>query len=63
MSDSPFGRQPRPFKLIFEGDFEDLAAVMPDMRRYLERAGDSTDMRLSTDGESYIRVYPRAVND
>jgi hypothetical protein len=63
MTDSPFGRQPRPFKLIFEGDFEDLATVMPGVRRHLERAGDATDMKLSTDGECFIRVYPRAVND
>lgn len=59
MSSDPFGRQPLPVTIRFEGDPRDVDFWLRELLRRAEYKGDTTQ-RL---GPSTFKIYPRAVND
>jgi hypothetical protein len=54
-----FGRQPKPVKVILEGDPIDVTSWM---RALMRRAESSGDMAQQINDNSFT-IYPRAVND
>lgn len=56
--DEPFGRQPEPVKVLFEGDSRDVAYYTQIL---MKAAGFKGDMVQKT--EAGFTIYPRAVND
>lgn len=55
----PFGRQPQPVTVIFDGDRVDIEYWINLLQRRAEFKGDMTQ-RLSP---SSFKIFPRAVND
>jgi len=65
MSDEPFGRQPKPVTVRFEGEPEDVSYWLGQLARRAEFKGDVVHRyvkggRFLHDG---FTIYPRAVND
>lgn len=60
MTDEPFGRQPEPVSVIFEGNQIDVDYWYIRFQKLAESAGDIT---MSLHNRSGFRIYPRAVND
>lgn len=58
--DEPFGRQPQPVKVTFEGDPRDVDHYLRKLQGYIERT--SYDLATRT-GPSSFTISPRAVND
>ena len=59
MTDEPFGRQPKPVSVFFEGELVDIEYWINYLKRCAEFKGDNTDLV----GKSGFKIYPRAVND
>ncbi len=59
MSDEPFGRQPQPVRLDFNGDLRDVDAYINKIKAYIERSSYDNVERMG----NQITIYPRAVND
>lgn len=55
----PFGRQPKPVKIVFEGEPMDIAYWKQRLMRAAEFKGDMTQSQ----GLDTFKIYPRAVND
>ena len=55
----PFGRQPMPVKIVFEGEAMDIAYWKQRLMRAAEFKGDMTQNQ----GLDTFVIYPRAVND
>lgn len=54
----PFGRQPKPVKVILAGESIDVNHYTAKLRRFIVNQGDDTI--VNRDG---FTIYPRAVND
>jgi hypothetical protein len=60
-TNEPFGRQPKPVKVIFEGEPEDVNHFMHMLGSYIEH---KTLHQVGWDRTSgHFTIYPRAVND
>lgn len=59
MSDEPFGRQPKPVKITFEGEQIDIDYYMNVIRSFIENRSYDNAVRAG----NVVTIYPRAVND
>lgn len=59
MSDSPFGRQPKPVKVTIEGEEPEVSFWLRRLGRAAEYKGDATTFNPP----NAFTIYPRAVND
>lgn len=62
MSDEPFGRQPLPVKVIFEGDPKDKEHIDSYIRTCIN-AIERHSYDVCTKVNNTFTIYPRAVND
>jgi hypothetical protein len=60
MPDEPFGRQPKPVHLTFDGDPRDIAEIMSRIKNIIERG--SYDI-VTRNGPNALIIHPHAVND
>jgi hypothetical protein len=64
MTDEPFGRQPKPVRVILVGEPADVTTYVTRLRGYIERSSyDVTSILQDGGGLSIFTIHPRAVND
>jgi len=56
----PFGRQPKPVHLTFDGDPRDVAEMISRIKNIIERGSYDNVQR---NGSNALIIYPHAVND
>lgn len=61
MTDEPFGRQPKPVRVVLTGDAIDVAHYRSLIMGYIERT--SYDHCVYNPTDDSFTIYPRAVND
>ena len=59
MTDEPFGHQPKPVSVFFEGELIDVEYWINYLKRCAEFKGDLAE-RVGSRG---FRIFPRAIND
>lgn len=64
MSDEPFGRQPQPVYVTFEGEPEDVQHYSEWMKTAIEKCSYDNVERGDYDARRIrLTIYPAAVND